>query len=102
MEKVLTAEPFGAAEAHACGLVNRLAPDDQVQAEALKLAQRIAANSPRSVAAHTQAVRLSVKYNREVLEEMQRRIWDPVVFGEDIQEGLTAFRERRKPQWKNR
>lgn len=102
MEKVLTAEPFGAAEAHACGLVNRLAPDDQVQAEAMKLAQRIAANSPRSVAAHTQAVRLSVKYNREVLEEMQRRIWDPVVFGEDIQEGLTAFRERRKPQWKNR
>jgi enoyl-CoA hydratase/carnithine racemase len=102
MEKVLTAEPFGAAEAHACGLVNRLAPDDQVQAEALKLAQRIAANSPRSVAAHTQAIRLSVKYNREVLEEMQRRIWDPVVFGEDIQEGLTAFRERRKPQWKNR
>lgn len=102
MEKVLTAEPFGAAEAHACGLVNRLVPDDQVQAEAMKLAQRIAANSPRSVAAHTQAVRLSVKYNREVLEEMQRRIWDTVVFGEDIQEGLTAFRERRKPQWKNR
>ncbi len=102
MEKVLTAEPFSAAEAHACGLVNRLVADDQVQVEAMQLAQKIASNSPRSVASHTQAVRMSVKYNREVLEEMQRRIWDPVVFGQDIQEGLAAFRERRKPQWQNR
>ena len=102
MEKVLTAEPFSATEAHACGLVNRLVADDQVQAEAMRLAQKVASNSPRSVASHTQAVRMSVKYNREVLEEMQRRIWDPVVLGQDIQEGLAAFRERRKPQWKNR
>jgi Enoyl-CoA hydratase/carnithine racemase len=102
MEKVLTAEPFGAAEAKACGLVNRVVADDQVQAEAMKLAQKIASNSPRSVAAHTQAVRLSVKYNREVLEEFQRQIWDPVVFGQDIQEGLASFGQRRKPEWKNR
>lgn len=102
MEKVLTAEPFGAAEAKACGLVNRVVADDQVQAEAMKLAHKIASNSPRSVAAHTQAVRLSVKYNREVLEEFQRQIWDPVVFGQDIQEGLASFGQRRKPEWKNR
>jgi light-regulated signal transduction histidine kinase (bacteriophytochrome) len=54
------------------------------------------------VAAHTQAVRLSVKYNREVLEEFQRQIWDPVVVGEDKQEGLASFGQRRKPEWKNR
>ena len=35
-------------------------------------------------------------------EEFQRQIWDPVVFGQDIQEGLSSFRERRKPVWKNR
>jgi enoyl-CoA hydratase/carnithine racemase len=102
MEKVLTAEPFTATEAHACGLVNRLVADGQAQAEAMLLAQKIARNSPRSVAAHTQAVRLSVKYTREVLEEFQKQIWDPVVFSEDIQEGLMAFRERRNPMWKNR
>lgn len=99
---MLTAEPFTATEAHACGLVNRLVADGQAQAEAMLLAQKIARNSPRSVAAHTQAVRLSVKYTREVLEEFQKQIWDPVVFSEDIQEGLMAFRERRNPMWKNR
>jgi E-phenylitaconyl-CoA hydratase len=102
MEKVLTAETFGAQEAHACGLVNRVVPDGEVLPAAQALAQRIAQNSPRSVQAHVQAVRLSVKHGPEVLDDLRHAIWDRVVFGEDIQEGLAAFRERRKPAWKNR
>lgn len=102
MEKALTAEPFSAEEAKACGLINRIVPDDQLMDEARRMAQRIAGNSPRSVQAHTRAIRLSVEHSPEVLQELQRQIWDPVVYSEDIQEGLASFRERRKPEWKNR
>lgn len=102
MEKVLTAETFGAAEAQACGLVNRVVPDADVLDAAQAMAQRIAQNSPRCVQAHVQAVRLSVKHGPEVLDDLRHAIWDPVVYGQDIQEGLAAFRERRKPEWKNR
>lgn len=102
MEKVLTAEPFGAAEAAACGLINRVVPDAEVMSAARALAERIAQNSPRSVQAHVQAVRLSVKHSPEVLDDLRHAIWDGVVYGQDIQEGLAAFRERRKPEWKNR
>lgn len=102
MEKVLTAEPFDAREAHACGLVNRVVPDAEVLPAARQMAERIAGNSPRSVQAHVQAVRLSVKHGPEVLDDLRHAIWDRVVYSEDIQEGLAAFRERRKPVWKNR
>lgn len=102
MEKVLTAEPFGAPEALACGLVNRVVADADVLAAARQMAERIAANSPSSVQAHVQAVRLSVKHGPEVLDDLRHAIWDGVVYGQDIQEGLAAFRERRRPVWKNR
>ncbi|MCG2633877.1 MAG: enoyl-CoA hydratase-related protein [Gammaproteobacteria bacterium] len=102
LEMTLTGENFSAAHAHEAGLVNRVVADEAVFEEARKLADTIAANSPRSVAGHLEAVRLSVRHNKEVLTELQHSIWDKVVYSEDLKEGLTAFQERRKPEWKNR
>ena len=46
-----SSRPFLAQEAHACGLVSRVVPRDELDAAALELATAIAANSPASVSA---------------------------------------------------
>jgi 2-(1,2-epoxy-1,2-dihydrophenyl)acetyl-CoA isomerase len=51
LELVMSARTIGAAEALACGLVNRVVPAEKLQAEARELAAQIAANPPHAVAA---------------------------------------------------
>ncbi len=102
MEMALTGSSFSADAALQYGLVNKVVPDDQLLEESLALANKIVRNSPKSVAGHLQAVKLSVKYNKELLEEMANTIWDEVVYSEDLQEGLRSFSEKRAPVWKNK
>ena len=102
MEMALTGSSFSAEAALQYGLVNKVVPDDKLLEEALAMANKIARNSPKSVAGHLQAVKLSVKYNKELLEEMATTIWDDVVYSEDLQEGLRSFGEKRAPVWKNK
>lgn len=102
MEMALTGSSISAETAREYGLVNKVVPDDKLMEEALAMANKIASNSPKSVAGHLEAVKLSVKYNKELLEEMATSIWDKVVYSEDLQEGLRSFGEKRAPVWKNK
>jgi enoyl-CoA hydratase len=102
LEYTLTGDNFTAEEARDMGLINQVVPDGTVREAAVAMATKIAANSPTSVRGHVEAITLSIKHTPEVLSDQARSIWDKVVFGEDLQEGLTAFGERRKPVWKNR
>lgn len=91
LEMGLTGEPVTAARAHGFGLVNRVVPADQVRAEALALASRIAENGPLGVA-------MTKKLMRE------RRWGEPdevtsVFRSADATEGARAFAERRRPVW---
>jgi enoyl-CoA hydratase len=91
LEMGLTGEPVTAAQAHGFGLVNRVVPADQVRAEALALASRIAENGPLGVA-------MTKKLMRE------RRWGEPdevtsVFRSADATEGARAFAERRRPVW---
>jgi enoyl-CoA hydratase len=95
---LLAAETYGGEEALAMGLVQRLGDLD----EALAWADEIAALAPLTIAAHKAA-----------LNRLERGVGpgdDPVVQAasdaawgsEDLQEGLSAFRERRRPQFRGR
>ena len=91
LEMGLTGDPVTAAQAHGFGLVNRVVPADQVRAEALALASRIAENGPLGVA-------MTKKLMRE------RRWGEPdevvsVFRSADATEGARAFAERRPPVW---
>ncbi|MBV1961215.1 MAG: enoyl-CoA hydratase/isomerase family protein [Immundisolibacteraceae bacterium] len=102
MEMALTGSSINAQKALDWGLVNKVVADDSLFDEALAMANKIASNSPKSVAGHLKAVKLSIKYNKELLEEMATDIWDDVVYSEDLQEGLKSFGEKRAPVWKNK
>ncbi|WP_275266162.1 enoyl-CoA hydratase/isomerase family protein [Nocardioides caldifontis] len=97
---LLTGEPVGGEHAHAWGLVTRLA-DDPV-AEALALAEKVAAYSPEAVAA-TKALALSASTDEleaGLREELAR--WLEVRRGANAQEGLDAFAEKRAARFEAR
>lgn len=96
LEIGLTGDLIDAQRAYALGLVNRVVPREQLHADALDIAIRIAANSPLAVTIT----------KRLMLEEMGGGNWDHInqsiaqVFAsEDALEGARAFAEKRAPRW---
>jgi enoyl-CoA hydratase/carnithine racemase len=97
----LTGDPISAERGYDLGLVNVLAPPDQVLETAVALAERIAGNGPLALAAVKELVRLGVADAGRARERL--RAWQEVVFNsEDAKEGATAFVERRSPVWRGR
>jgi enoyl-CoA hydratase len=88
-----------AARARELGLVNRVVPAAGVRAEAIALAERIAANGPLAVAATKEL--MWAEAVGMALDAVGTRT-KPVFESEDAREGAVAFAERRPPVWRNR
>ena len=102
MEIALLGERFDAASAERLGLVNRVVPSASLDAETGKLAARLAAG-PTAVYARTKAL-VNGSLNATLESQLQR---EAEAFAQsasepDFQEGLAAFVEKRKPQFKGR
>jgi enoyl-CoA hydratase/carnithine racemase len=102
LELAMTGDPIDAERAYALGLVNKVVPGDMVLAEAVALAERIAANAP-----------LAVRYSKQVMkraaEVPESEGWAinsdavRVVFSSaDAMEGPVAFAEKRAPNWQGK
>ena len=101
-EFALTGRTLTAQEAEKWGLVNKIVPQAQVVEEAVKYATMLAENSPDSVICTRSMLRqgwetASVDRAAEVSLEGP---WAELQKGENIREGLAAFSEKRKPNWK--
>jgi enoyl-CoA hydratase len=102
MDMVLTGRMMDAAEAERSGLVTRIVPNDKLLEEALKLAATIAAQSRPAVYAAKEAVNRS--YETTLAEGVlhERRLFHALFATADQKEGMAAFTEKRKPDFKHR
>ena len=102
MDLVLTGRMMDAAEAERSGLVARVVPAASLMDEAMKLAETIAALSLPSVMAGKEAVNAAQESSLAEGLRFERRIFHSLFATEDQKEGMKAFVEKRKPDWKQR
>ncbi len=95
MEMMLLAEKIPAPQAHDWGLVTRLVEDETVEAEAMALAERLAAGPSRSYALIRQAAWRAADADFAQALEVERALQKQAGETPDFAEGLAAFQEKR-------
>ena len=106
MGMLLTAEPIDAQRAYELGLINELVSPEQVMETARSYARKIIKCAPLAIQASKQCAVEGL--NLGSLEDALRaqregdfELLDKMLMSQDIHEGINAFMEKRKPQWKN-
>jgi enoyl-CoA hydratase len=102
MELILTGATLSAREAYAAGLVNRVCPVEGFLAEAQRLAADVASRAPIAVRLAREAVRYGVENTLREGLEVERRNFYLLFDTEDQKEGMRAFVEKRKAEYKGR
>jgi cyclohexa-1,5-dienecarbonyl-CoA hydratase len=103
LELVLTGEAISAERARELGLVNRLVPEEKLQAAVNELIGKITAQSGAVLGMAKKAVIGGMGLSlRDAMRNSMNIFLNELYRLEDSQEGLRALLEKRKPQWKNR
>ena len=99
LEMLLTGTPIDALTAAEWGLVNRVVPATELQAETRKLAMRIADASELVVAIGKQAYYTQIDLDQTKAYAYAKEVMSMNALASDAQEGITAFLEKRSPGW---
>ncbi len=102
MEMILTGDMIDAETAHRFGLVNQVCSAEELEPKTMELAEKIASKAPIALQLCKEAVKFSSRSN---LDEGLRREADlfAICFSTaDKTEGVAAFLEKRKPEFKGR
>ncbi len=102
MEILITGRTIEAEEAHQIGLINYKVPANKLMYKALELAHICAQNAPISMALLKQTGWKALEKNIEEVMDLEVEGMLACLQSEDLQEGLSAFLEKRKPDFKGR
>jgi len=102
MEMVLTGRQITGEEAMRAGLVNKVVPVEFYLEEAQRLAREIAERPPVAVRLAKEALLKSFDTTIEMGLEYERKNFYLLFASEDMREGMAAFIEKRKPEWKGK
>ena len=100
-EMLFTAQPLPSDQAFNFGIVNYVKPADEIEAFVETIAEHIAMNSPLSIGVMKNTLHMLSSAHAvspelfERIQGMRRIVYD----SEDYQEGIRAFREKRKPKF---
>ena len=101
-ELVFTGTMISALEAERIGLVNHVVPHDQLIPSVMDLAGKIAKNPPEVLRLAKESIYRSVNSDLETAFARESQVQLECFYSEDFLEGVTAFVEKRKPQFKGR
>ncbi|MCI0706536.1 MAG: enoyl-CoA hydratase-related protein [Ignavibacteriae bacterium] len=102
MEIVLTGKMISAQEALQWGLINKIVPVEYYLQEAKDLAKEIASKPPMAVRLAKEAVLKAFDTTIEAGLEYERKNFYLLFASDDQKEGMKAFVDKRKPEWKGR
>jgi enoyl-CoA hydratase/carnithine racemase len=95
-------DPISAGEALQIGLINRVVPAGQLVEETMKLAGKLATRPGVALNLIKQAVDRGVQVSLEEGLKIEADLFDRVFLTEDVKEGVNAFIEKRKAEFKHR
>jgi enoyl-CoA hydratase len=102
MDLCLTGRMMDAEEAERAGLVARVVPAAELMSEAMKVASKIASLSHPVVMMAKEAVNRAYETTLSEGVRFERRLFHSTFATEDQKEGMSAFAEKRPPNWKHR
>ncbi|HWH16767.1 MAG TPA: enoyl-CoA hydratase [Allosphingosinicella sp.] len=102
MEMCLTGRMMGAEEAERSGLVAKIVPAADLLDEALRTAETIASMSPLAAIANKEMINAAFETNLAQGILFERRLFHGLFGTEDQKEGMAAFVDKRKADWKGR
>lgn len=99
IEMVLTGEMISAAEAEKLGLINKIVADGEQEAAALKLAEKLVQKSPIALRIGKEGLNRLFDDNYDQQLDMMDDLFAAICAGDEAEEGVAAFLEKRKPSW---
>jgi 2-(1,2-epoxy-1,2-dihydrophenyl)acetyl-CoA isomerase len=100
LEVMYTGDPLKAEEAERLGLYNRVLPAAELEAVVRELAERLATGPTMALAAAKRSVNFGADVPFEEAVDFEFLLQGVQMQGEDFKEGVAAFLEKRKPQFK--
>ena len=97
---ILCGERVNAEQALTIGLVEEVVSTDDLRTRALELAEQVAKQSPDSVAACKQLVQMGRSLPVRQVLPAERELFLALFDGDNQREGVSAFLEKRQPEWK--
>ena len=102
MELILTGDMISAEEAERLGLVNYVVAPEELESKTLEIANKIAEMSPVALALVKAAVKNAARLDLRAGLDAEVELFALCFSSEDKEEGVRAFIEKRKPQFKGR
>ena len=102
MELILTGLQIDSAEAKSIGLVNQVVPAAEVMTSTLKMAEHLAAKGPIALRYAKEAVLKGMDMTLEQGLRLEADLYFLLQTTKDRHEGITAFREKRTPEFEGK
>jgi enoyl-CoA hydratase len=101
-EWVLTGDMYSAEEAHRVGVVNRLFPPEELKEGTLKLVKTLLSRAPVALRLGMEAISRGINVSQQEGEIMECDMFGLAATTDDMREGMQAFLEKRKADFKGR